>query len=198
MKRCILDSFMQSGGEDYEIIRNGDITTAKGLPNSKEYNGGKRECIQFYADTDVKKDDTIIRKITGDKWIVTKVDPFVYNGEIEYITVFYSEKNEPELQKSQSINYNFHNSSNIIAGNQSSATININIESIKNEIELHGNNDKEELLKLIEEIKQTFDKDEIVTKSSLLKYSEMLEKHSWITSSLVQLVGSLAIKFLFR
>ena len=96
------------------------------------------------------------------------------------------------------MSYTFHNSSNIIAGSQAQATMNINIGKIEAEIEEKGGSDKEQLLAMVMEIKQAFEEQENISKGSLTKFSEMLEKHSWITGSLVLLLGSAAMQFLVR
>ena len=142
--------------------------------------------------------DLVIRKVSRDEWAIIEVDPHVIGGHIFSINAYYETKLDSQKRQPQSVNYTFHNSSNIIAGSQSAATININIGEIETEIKEKGGTDKEELLAMIMEIKQAFEKQEKLSKGSFARFSEMVEKHSWITGSLVQLLGSAAIQFLMR
>jgi hypothetical protein len=191
----MLDDAMKLTGEEFEIARGDTRLAAKAIKNTEK--GTQRKYVQFYPGTDVKVGDLLIRKASGDEWVVVEVDPRVLQGHVFSVNAYYETKLEREKRQPQAVNYTFHNSSNIIAGSQSSATININIGKIEAEIEEKGGSDKEQLLAMITEIKQAFEKQEVLSKGSLTKFSEMLEKHSWITASLVQLIGSAAIQFLF-
>lgn len=79
--------------------------------------------------------------------------------------------------------FNIHgNVSNSVVGSHNSITI--NIENIKKEIEEKGGEDKEELLAMLEQIEKT----DVYKTSCFLQFSELLNKHSWITSPIATLL----------
>jgi hypothetical protein len=62
-----------------------------------------------------------------------------------------------------------------------------NISQVEKEIEQRGGEDKEELKKMMAEIQEMFEDSEKMKKGSLSKFSEMMQKHSWITSSIAKM-----------
>jgi hypothetical protein len=192
----MLDAVMQLSGEEFKIIRGDDRQTLKGVKQTQKVTNCRY--VQFYPGTDVKVGDTLIRIISNDEWTVVEIDPHLIQGKVFCVNAYYETKKEQEKQQPQSVSYTFHNSSNIIAGSQAAATITVNIGKIESEIETHGGADKDELLAMVREIKEIFEKQDTISKSSLSKFSETLEKHSWITGSLVKLLGSVAIQFFMK
>jgi hypothetical protein len=189
----MMEQIMRLGGEEFEIVRGEERHTVKGARNRQT--ATNRRYIQFYPGTDVKEGDILIRKVSGDEWLVVEVDHQTIQGKLFSVDAFYQTSFEREKSSTPSVSYTFHNSSNIIAGSQTTATMNINIGEIEKEIEEKGGSDKEELLAMVREIKDLFENQDQVNKGSLAKFSETLEKHSWITGSLIQLLGSAAIQF---
>lgn len=74
-------------------------------------------------------------------------------------------------------------------GTQGSAHVEnvFNFEKVDQLIEEHGGPDKEELRAMIEELKEFFDDSEKVKKGSLSKFSELMERHSWISGTVAQM-----------
>ena len=77
--------------------------------------------------------------------------------------------------------------SNIGTQGQASITNTFNFEKVDQLIEENGGEDKEELRKMIAEIKELFEDSEKVKKGSLAAYSEKIEKHSWISGAIAQM-----------
>lgn len=192
----MLDDMMKLTGEDFEIARDGKKSTVKGVKNSQK--ATNRKYIQFYPGTDVKAGDVLIRKLSGDEWLVVEIDHQAIQGKLFSVNAYYQTSFEREKPSVQSVSYTFNNSSNIIAGSQAAATMNVNIGEIEAAIEKHGGTDKAELLAMVMEIKEAFEKQDTLSKGSLARFSETLEKHSWITGSLIQLLGNAAIQFFIR
>ncbi|NOH04211.1 MAG: hypothetical protein HND47_20670 [Chloroflexi bacterium] len=192
----MMNEVMKLAGEDFEIIRGAERRSVKGARNTQK--STHRKYVQFYPGTDVKAGDILIRQVSGEEWLVTEIDHQTIQGKLLSVNAFYETRFERERQPAPSVSYTFHNSSNIIAGSQTSATMNINIGEIEKMIEENGGADKEELLALVMAIKEAFEKQDTISKGSLARFSEMLERHSWIMGSLVQLLGSAAIQFFIR
>jgi len=77
--------------------------------------------------------------------------------------------------------------SNVGTQGNASITNTFNFEALDREIEEKGKEDKEELRQMIAEIKELFEDSEKVKKGSLSKFSEMMQKHSWITGAVAKL-----------
>lgn len=99
---------------------------------------------------------------------------------------------ELERKSAMQINIGTAYGSNIGTQGDASITNTFNFEKVDQLIEVHGGEDKEELRKMIAEIKELFEDSEKVKKGALEKYSEKLEKHSWITGAIAQM----ALQFL--
>lgn len=89
-------------------------------------------------------------------------------------------------------NVSFNISGNVygaMMATQGAATMNNNIyiNEIEKMIEENGGNDKEELRIMVNEIRELLEDKEEIKKGILLKYSDQLEKHSWITGAIAQL-----------
>jgi hypothetical protein len=74
--------------------------------------------------------------------------------------------------------------SNIATQGNATITNTFNFSALDQEIEERGGSDKEELRKMIYEIKELFEDSEKVKKGSLSKFSEIMQKHSWITGGI--------------
>ncbi|MCM3173245.1 hypothetical protein [Paenibacillus sp. MER 99-2] len=94
---------------------------------------------------------------------------------------------DPERQSSMQFNIGTVYGSTI--GTQGDAHVEnvFNFEKVDQLIEDRGGDDKEALRDMIEEIKEFFEDSEKVKKGSLSKFSELMEKHSWITGAVSQL-----------
>ncbi|MEL7657583.1 MAG: hypothetical protein AAGU75_16940, partial [Bacillota bacterium] len=191
--KSMLDTIMNTSGEDFEIVRSGIIV--KGAKSTSKTN---RKLVQFYPDTDLRRGDFLIRMVNGDKWRVVEVDPNIVEGHIFYLRAYYETEFDQQQQQAGSTTYTFNNSSNIIAGSQTFASMQIDFKQIEEQIQESGGTDKELLHELIKEIKNTFEEKDSLPKGTLTRFSELLEKHSWLTGSLVQILGSAAIQFLFQ
>ncbi|MGY5341094.1 hypothetical protein ACXFAU_01430 [Paenibacillus glucanolyticus] len=89
-------------------------------------------------------------------------------------------------------NISFNISGNVygsMMATQGAATMNNNIyiNEIEKMIEVNGGKDKEELRIMVNEIIELLEEKKEIKKGILLKYSEQLEKHSWITGAIAQL-----------
>ncbi|MCG7377403.1 hypothetical protein MH215_10385 [Paenibacillus sp. ACRSA] len=94
-----------------------------------------------------------------------------------------------DLQRSSAMHFNIGTVYGSNIGTQGNAHIEnvFNFEKVNQLIEEHGGEDKEVLRDMIEEIKEFFEDSEKVKKGSLSKFSELMEKHSWITGAVSQM-----------
>gem|GEM_PF-5674032 len=103
-----------------------------------------------------------------------------------------------EPHSSMSFNIGTVYGSNIGTQGNSSIKNTFNFDTVDQMIEEKGGEDKEELRKMIAEIKEFFEDSEKVKKGSLSTYSEKLEKHSWITGAIAQMALGFLSGKMFR
>lgn len=95
------------------------------------------------------------------------------------------------------------NYGNIIYGNVSGSTVSVDnsIHEIEKAVEENGGDDKEELMEILEEVKELVDNmqtSRTIPKQKKLfeRLSNHLEKHGWFYGAVVQLLGTAAISLL--
>lgn len=100
--------------------------------------------------------------------------------------MLYIFKDEFKKDKGNNSSFNILNAHNSIIGTQNNASLtnNFNFSQLEKEIEQKGGEDKEELKRMIEEIRELFEDSEKVKKGSLSKFSEIMQRHSWITGAI--------------
>lgn len=111
-------------------------------------------------------------------------------------------KRHEEEQKQMSVG-NITNYGNIVFGNVSNSTLTVDnsIHEIERMIDEQGGEDKEELLELLEEVKELIENMQSsrnIPKQKKLfqRISDHLEKHGWFYGAIVQLLGTAAMTML--
>lgn len=94
-----------------------------------------------------------------------------------------------ESEKVPHIQFNIQNANGSNIGTQGTAHIEntFNFGEVDQIIEEKGGEEKEELRDMIKEIKELFEDSEKIKKNSLSKFSELMEKHSWISGTVAQM-----------
>ena len=89
------------------------------------------------------------------------------------------------------VSYNINNVYGSMIGHQEGSTVNnkfsLSMEHLDKLVDENGGDDKEILKQLLAEIKKLQNTEGAIEKGSLLKYSHMLEKHSWLSGALAQI-----------
>ncbi|AIQ11351.1 hypothetical protein [Paenibacillus durus] len=188
----MLKNFMKLSGEKFNIIRNHQIVgTAKGLRNTE--NNTQKKYIAFDQNTDIKPQDVIIGVVSSDEFYIEDVQSHIYKGTVLQRKAYYITKNQYDRmqheKQSNSTSFHIENAHNSIIGSQQTASMTnmFNFREIEKEIEQRGGEDKVELKKMVAEIQEMFEDSEKMKKGSLSKFSEMMQKHSWITSSIAKM-----------
>lgn len=137
-----------------------------------------------------------VNLVSGD-WIINSSGQRLFITQTFNLSQYYKSSNyiteyEYNLRNQNSTVYNINANSidNSIIGNQSNAVININtqLDKIKSDIENSSSTDKEELLKIVKLLEEIISKQEPVKKGFLYKFSEVLQRNSWITGSIASLL----------
>ncbi|CAH0345727.1 hypothetical protein [Bacillus sp. CECT 9360] len=124
-----LESFMEMGGEQFEVYRNDiKIEEVEGVPNrEKETN---RAYIGFYPNTDIEVGDRLVGKISKNKYYIDDKKSQVIQGSVfqlkgYYLTERELEKMEKEKKTEQTIIYNLYGANARINNNSTDHSINI-------------------------------------------------------------------------
>lgn len=95
---------------------------------------------------------------------------------------------KPDPQPTSSSTYNFHAPVNqSIIGNQSRAelTNNFDFDNLREQIKTDGGEDKEELLQVLNHVQRLLEREEYLDRGALAEFSEVMERHSWFTGSVM-------------
>ncbi len=180
-------SAFRSSMLDCEINRNNIlIATYKGLiSDSKDYN---LISFDYRKDIDIQVGDDIYCPLKKKHYIITNVEISTFNGKIHSIDAYF----ENSFNKTnQNIVFNTYNPSNSIIGNQQYATLNINesFKALDDLINDNGGTDKSALYELLETLKSELSSD-IINRSKLAKFGDLIAKHSWLALAITQIFAA--------
>lgn len=180
------DRFLAIHGIPFEIHReNQMIFEIDGIPNTEKSTG--KRYVGFKPNTDIKANDFIINKKSGEKFriIDTRVS-FARKEPIEMIayTISESEYLKNKNQQSGQPIFNIEEVHNSIIGTQQNAVIHngYSIEDLTKLIEQHDSYDKELLKEMISVIDTAISNQEPVKKGFLSKFAGVLQRNEWITA----------------
>lgn len=197
----IFESFLEMQGLDMQIERDGEIiATVPGLPNRET--ATNRQYVGFRPKTDIKIDDVIITP-ANERLYVTETQASFFQKQQEEIKAFYMtevEKKRKETEQRQSNIYNKRQSNiyNIgtaygsVIGTANTATINYqtNFQELRERAEAENAPDKEQVQKLVDLVEMIVNEQIPPQKGLLSKFSETMERHSWVTSAIASALVS--------
>lgn len=191
--RTPFESFLKRLGIKYDIERNGNIVNSTdGLPNTEKSTNNKY--IGFMPETDIKVNDVLINE-AGERVYVTDVETsYIHNHQPMEIKAFFISEAEKNAIKNNSSVFNIQNAYNSIIGNQSIATVSYS--DTINEMRKKANNeteDKEQIQTIINLLEMIVNDQVQPSKGIFSKFSSIMEKHSWLSSSIASALFSWAI-----
>lgn len=181
----IAKKFIETRGIKFQIERNGQtISEALGLPNHEK--STSKAYIGMLKDADVDVGDWIINPENERFYIEDKVSDYAF-GEFQQFKLFYL----TETEYSQKSSLQNHTTFNIgtaygsIIGTQSSANMNYqhSIQQLQRHIAESESSDKEQLEKILSTLQLIVDGDLPAQKGILSKFSDVMERNSWITGA---------------
>ena len=183
----IFENFLRTYGLSMKIERNGEIiATVPGIPNREK--STNRQYVGFRPGTDIKTADVVINP-ANERLYVTETQASYFQQRQEEIKAFYMtevEKKRKEAEQHQSNIYNIGVAYSSVIGTANTATINYrtNFQELRERAESENAPDKEQVQKLIDLVEMIVN-DQIPPQKGLLsKFSETMERHSWITSAI--------------
>ena len=189
----IFENFLKRHGIDMRIERNGEIiSTIPGLPNRET--ATNRKYVGFRPGTDIKVDDVVITP-ANERLYITETQASYFQKHQEEIKAFYmteAEKHRKETEQRQSNVYNIGTAYGSVIGTANTATINYktNFQELREKAELENAPDKEQVQKLIDLVEMIVNGQVPPQKGLLSRFSETMERHSWITSAVASALVS--------
>lgn len=189
----IFESFLETQGLNMQIERNGEIVaTVPGLPNREK--ATNRLYIGFRPGTDIKIDDVVINP-AKERLYITETQASYFQKEQEQIKAFYMtevEKKRKETEQHQSTIYNIGTAYGSVIGTANTATINYqtSFRELRDRAEAENAPDKEQVQKLIDLVEMIVNEQIPPQRGLLSKFSETMERHSWVTSAVASALVS--------
>ena len=189
----IFENFLKRHGIDMRIERNGEIiSTIPGLLNRET--ATNRKYVGFRPGTDIKVDDVVITP-ANERLYITETQASYFQKHQEEIKAFYmteAEKHRKETEQRQSNVYNIGTAYGSVIGTANTATINYktNFQELRERAELENAPDKEQVQKLIDLVEMIVNGQVPPQKGLLSRFSETMERHSWITSAVASALVS--------
>lgn len=180
-----IETFLSMHGISYIVSRQGEPQrTELGLPN-KGY-------IAFRPGTDIKKSDVLTNPV-GETYYVTKTETEFFYHEPSCLKVFYQTESEyDEAQQPSSPIFNIQNAYGSVIGTGNQATINYNsaISELKERASADTSPDKAQISQIISLLEMMVNDQVPPSKGLFSKFSEVLERHSWLSSSVASMLLS--------
>lgn len=166
------------------------IGTYRGLTNSDETG----DYIGFLMnDSPNISIGNVISTFDGlESFTVIKITYDRYNGKPELLKAYYS-KNCTDLPQSPATTiFNIGTASGSVVGTQSVVNMNYHnsIEQLREQITASNSSDKEQLEKLVSTLEMITNGDIPAQKGIFSKFSEVMERNSWISSSIASAILS--------
>lgn len=186
-----LKILLKNAGQLFDIERNGNILfSTEGILNHETTT--KRKCINFLPETDIKPGDWVISS-SNDKFYIEDTKTLFFQKQPNAINAYYL--TEIEYQKSLQTNnatFNIQNAYGSVIGTQAHVIMNYNdsINQVKDQIKSSDSPDKEELQQIISLLEMVVNNQVPVSKGLFSKFSEVMERNSWITSSVTSAILS--------
>lgn len=179
------NTFIDRSGIMYSVERNNvTISEHKGLIGTQESTG--KRCINFHPEVDIQNGD-ILTNPFGDKYYVLSREIQTYVRQPYQLKCYIIPESEYKvMQISTSPVFNIQNAYGSVIGTQANVTLNYNdaIQATKEQIASTDSPDKEELQQIVSLLEMVVNNQVPVQKGLFSKFSEVMERNSWITSAI--------------
>lgn len=186
-----LKSFMAHGGQKFSIERDGVILYEyMGLINYEE--ATKKAYVGFYPESDVKPNDWIINASNQRLYIQDVLTEIIFGKPFQLKAFYLTAVEYSSLKPSASTVFNISNATGSIIGTQQYATLNYadNISDARKRINKENSDDKEQLSQVINLLEMVVNNQVPPSKGLFSRFSETMERHSWITGTIAGAVLS--------
>lgn len=182
-----LTRMINNFGKNFDVLRDNVVVGhVKGIYDDEK-------CIvSFNPTTDIKVGDTINSEY-GESYLIVNRQILTKNGKPHHIEAKCKDQNEIQPQTSSPV-FNIGTVNNSVIGTYNIVNVTAAIDSIKAQIQEKGGEDKESLNEVVGLLEQILNNQTPVKQGMFSKFSEVMERHSWITSA----ISSAFIGFLIK
>ncbi len=180
----IFERFLRLNGQKFDVERVGIIIeTYDGLPNTSS-NGEKY--IGFRPGSDIKPGDWLINRVK-ERFYVKDTTTDFQSGKPFQLKIYYDTEVEHNSQTTSNVYYNIETVNNSAIGNYNTVSVSYteSLSALKNKVQNSNSADKEELQEIITLLEMIVDNKVPASKGILSKFSEVMERNSWITGSIM-------------
>jgi hypothetical protein len=187
-----LADFMDLAGEYFKVERENEMFMKQGIRTHEE-----RE-VKFKPGTDVRPGDWLVAD-SGNRFYVHDTDVLVAEGNPFALRAFYrteAEQEEKTRAPEPSHVYNVHgNVYGSVFGSQGHVVMqqSFTFEELDRQIEECGGDDADALKEMVAEIRRTLEAQDNLSRGKFLEWSELLNRHSWITGPVAQMLMLYAV-----
>lgn len=181
-----LDFLLQQHGLSYVVKRNGVqlYRSQLGLHNTEKSTG--RKYIGFTPGTDIKPEDSLTNPAGETLYVVDVQTQFIHQEPYQLKAYYQTKYDEIHRAQHNSPVFNIENAYGSVIGTQHTVTFNYkdSLQSAKMQIESSDSPDKEDLQHIISLLEMIVNNQLPPQKGLLSKFSSVLERNSWISSSI--------------
>lgn len=179
------EMFILNQGIKMRIFRDDQLIAEEpGLPNHEK--STHRAYIGFLPNCNVRTGDIVVNP-SDNKYYVIDVDTAYFGGRPNQVKAFYLTEAEyvAKQKQAQGSVFNIENAYGSVIGSNNVATINYqtSISEIRQRVEDENAPDKEQMEKLLDLLQMIVDGVVPPQKGLLSKFSETMERHSWLSSA---------------
>lgn len=184
-----INNAMRSVGEVFSVERGNEMFRAEGIKVHDD-----RE-ILFKPGTDVRPGDWL-RADSGRRFYVHDTDVQMAHRRPFALRALYRTEAEQqaaqETARPQSTTFNiFGPSYGSVIGSQQHAQVlqpTFTFGDLERDIDRLGGEDAEDLKAMVQELRSTLESQDSLSRGKLLEYSDLLNRHGWITGPIAQLL----------
>ena len=191
-----LKQFMRMGGEKLQVRRGEGNHETEGIKTHSN-----RE-IKFYPGTDIERGDWVLSVASGDTVRVLDTHTLMHNQRPFALIAKYETEAEHKEQTAAKPSEGGFPVFNIFGptygsaiGTQSHVEFHQTFDfgELEAEIEERGGEDVEALKEMVEEIRRVLETQDSISRGRFLEFSELLNRHAWVTGPIAQLLMVYAI-----
>lgn len=176
-----LDDFIKFEGETFFVERTKQTLSGIRTDNT----------IEFYPDSDIKASDTVILTSTKERFHIVEVKSVHFLGEIDHISAKYLTETafkKDKVKNTSTTIFNISNATNSVIGTNPIGNYTYGFTDIEKLIQRKAPN-SHEFDAFLAVLKNTLET-ERCPKGILANFSDLLQKHEWLSSPIAQLLLS--------
>lgn len=185
----VFEYFLQMNGQEFRVERNNAIiATYDGLTNTSS---SGEQYIGFPPSSDVQQGDWLIN-VVGERFYVRDKKTEFITGQPNELKAYYDTESQYKNKQNQtpSTVYNIGTANSSVFGSYNNISISYaeSLSYMKTEVQKSDSPDKEELQEIVTLLEMIVNNKIPISKGIFSKFSDVMERNSWITSSIISTI----------